>query len=98
MSTDTSTDTTVDPSTVAERVVSVLEGRFGAAARAAAPTVDLAEALPGYDSLAALEVITATEEAFGIEVDFVAHDVRYAFSTIERIAEYVRDALEDQVG
>jgi acyl carrier protein len=85
-----------DTSVVSERVVTVLEGRFGAPAREITHTADLSDALPGYDSLAALEVITATEEAFGIEVDFVADDVRHAFSTIERIAEYVRDTLEDQ--
>jgi acyl carrier protein len=87
-----------DTGAVTERVVGVLERRFGVAAREIDPRADLPGALPGYDSLAALEVVTAIEETFGIEVDFVADDVRYSFSTVERISDYVSDALEDQAG
>ncbi|MEV7541190.1 phosphopantetheine-binding protein [Streptomyces sp. NPDC089915] len=49
-----------------------------------------------YDSLTALECVTAVETAFGVEVDFVAHDVRYGFATVGRIAAFVRDLLEDR--
>jgi acyl carrier protein len=48
-----------------------------------------------YDSLAAMECITRVEEEFGIEVDFVAHDVRYSFSSIDRIARFTAERLED---
>lgn len=48
-----------------------------------------------YDSLAAMECVTGVEEEFGIEVDFVAHDVRYWFGSIERIARFTADQLED---
>lgn len=49
-----------------------------------------------YDSLMALEFISAVEEEFGIEVDFVAHDVRYWFSEFRLVARFVADQLEDQ--
>ncbi|MFV0132619.1 acyl carrier protein [Streptomyces sp. HMX87] len=78
------------------RVRAVLEKRFGDAARALAPDADLSAALPGFDSLAALEYVTAVEGEFGIEVDFVGDDVRYWFSTLDRTAEYVRERVEDQ--
>ena len=48
-----------------------------------------------YDSLTALECVYRIEREFRIDVDFIAHDVRYAFSTIDRIGEFVRERLED---
>ncbi|MBN9801330.1 acyl carrier protein [Pseudonocardia sp. UM4_GMWB1] len=58
---------------------------------------DLAEALGGrYDSLAALEAVTAVENEFGLEVDFVSDDVRHWFSTIGRMSGFVRERLEDR--
>lgn len=57
----------------------------------------LAEVLGGrYDSLAALESVSVVESHFEIDVDFVNHDVRHTFSTIERIAVFVRGELEDR--
>lgn len=87
---------TTDLTQIHDRVRTVLEKRFGDAARALAPDADLSGALPGFDSLAALEYISAVEEEFGVEVDFVADDVRYWFSTLGRTAEYVRERVEDQ--
>lgn len=84
-----------DHVTVQRRVLQVLAARFGDAALALPGDAELAMALPGYDSLAALEFITSVEEEFGIEVDFVADDVRYSFSMPDRITEYVTDRLED---
>ncbi|MDT8915989.1 acyl carrier protein [Amycolatopsis sp. PS_44_ISF1] len=49
-----------------------------------------------YDSLGAMECVTAIEKEFGIEVDFVEHDVRYNFAQLDRIAEFVHSRLEDQ--
>lgn len=48
-----------------------------------------------YDSLAALEFISAVEQEFGIEVDFVADDLRYWFSQLGRAATFVSGKLED---
>ena len=53
------------------------------------------ELLENYDSLAATECIYAIEEQFDIEVDFTVDDVRFWFSSIERIAHFVSDRLED---
>jgi acyl carrier protein len=49
-----------------------------------------------YDSLGALECVSRIEAAFAIEVDFVAHDVRHIFATIDRIAEFVQEQVEDR--
>ncbi|MFF9623981.1 acyl carrier protein [Streptomyces griseosporeus] len=87
---------TTDLTQIHDRVRTVLEKRFGDAARALAPDADLSAALPGFDSLAALEYISAVEGEFGIEVDFVADDVRHWFSTLDRTATYVRERIEDQ--
>ncbi|MFD9903753.1 acyl carrier protein [Streptomyces sp. NPDC059063] len=87
---------TTDRAEISTRVLAVLEKRFGAAARSLAPDAELTDALPGFDSLAALEYVTAVEGEFGIEVDFVGDDVRYWFSTLDRTAEYVRERVEDQ--
>jgi acyl carrier protein len=48
-----------------------------------------------YDSLTAMECITAVETRFGVEVDFVADDVRHWFSSVSRMAQFVRERLED---
>lgn len=53
------------------------------------------ERLDNYDSLTATECIYAIEERFGIEVDFTIDDVRFWFSSIERIARFVAERLED---
>ncbi|MER6379199.1 acyl carrier protein [Streptomyces sp. NPDC001250] len=87
---------TTDLTQIHARVVAVLEKRFGDAARALAADADLSHALDGFDSLAALEYISAIEGEFGIEVDFVGDDVRHWFSTVDRTATYVRERVEDQ--
>ncbi|GAA3168891.1 MULTISPECIES: acyl carrier protein [Streptomyces] len=87
---------TTDRTEIGTRVLAVLEKRFGDAARSLAPDTDLTDVLPGFDSLAALEYVTAVENEFGIEVDFVGDDVRYWFGTLGRTAEYVRERVEDQ--
>jgi acyl carrier protein len=87
---------TTDRTEITTRVLTVLEKRFGDAARSLARDADLSMALPGFDSLAALEFVTAVEGEFGIEVDFVGDDVRYSFSTLDRVTEYVRERVEDQ--
>lgn len=86
---------TLDHTEINNRIQAVLEKRFGDAARALSGDADLTDALPGFDSLAALEYVTAVEGEFGIEVDFVGDDVRYWFSTLGRTTEYVRERVED---
>ncbi|OLR92680.1 acyl carrier protein [Actinokineospora bangkokensis] len=87
--------TTTDLTETTARVRAVLERRFGDAGRTVGATADLATALPNFDSLAALEFVTAVEDEFGVEVDFVGDDVRYSFSTVDRVVEYVVERLED---
>ncbi|MFF7361716.1 phosphopantetheine-binding protein [Streptomyces sp. NPDC008125] len=87
---------TTDRTVITTRVLTVLEKRFGEAARSLPREADLSDALPGFDSLAALEFVTAVEGEFDIEVDFVGDDVRYSFSTLDRVTEYVRERVEDQ--
>ncbi|MDO0929400.1 acyl carrier protein [Streptomyces sp. TG1A-8] len=87
---------TTDRTEISARVLALLEKRFGDAARALPADAELSSALPGFDSLAALEYVNAVEGEFGIEVDFVGDDVRYWFSTLDRTAEYVRECVEDR--
>jgi acyl carrier protein len=56
----------------------------------------LAEA-PGiyYDSASVVECVVAIEAEFGIEVDFVEDDVRYAFRSIGTISDFVGRKLAD---
>ncbi|MFC4495752.1 acyl carrier protein [Streptomyces ovatisporus] len=78
------------------RVREVLGELLGDGVRSAGQDEELTRALGDrYDSLAALECVSRVENAFGIEVDFVAHDVRYSFATLGRIAEFVQGELED---
>lgn len=80
-----------------EKVRTVLHRHLGEAVTKVAADEHLAEALgERYDSLTAMECITGIEAEFGVEVDFVAHDVRYWFSTIERMARFVANELEDR--
>lgn len=79
------------------RVREVLGGLLGDGVRSTAADQPLTEALGDrYDSLAALECVTLVEKEFDVEVDFVAHDVRYSFATLGRIAEFVQGELEDR--
>lgn len=80
-----------------EKVREVLRPCLGDAVDTLAAGADLAGVLgERYDSLTAMECVTAIEAAFGIEVDFVAHDVRHWFATIERMASFVGNELEDR--
>lgn len=82
---------------VQEQIRALLRRTIGDPVDGLSPDDDLAGALGDrYDSLTALECITAVESRFGIEVDFVAHDVRYWFATLGRMTTFVRDQLEDQ--
>lgn len=81
---------------IASRVRAVLRGQFGPVADDLADDAELVNAIPGFDSLAALETISRVEAEFGIEVDFVGHDVRYWFATPGRITRFVLDRLEDR--
>ncbi|ATL26061.1 acyl carrier protein [Streptomyces formicae] len=87
---------TADQTEISTRVLALLEKRFGDTVLSLAPDADLSDALPGFDSLAALEYVTAVESEFDFEVDFVGDDVRYWFSTLVRTSEYVRERVEDQ--
>lgn len=80
-----------------EKVRAVLHSCLGDAVAAVAVDADLAGVLgERYDSLTAMECVTAIEAAFDVEVDFVAHDVRHWFGTIERMASFVDNELEDR--
>ena len=50
-----------------------------------------------FDSLMAVEVITAIEGAFDIEVDYLSDDVRFWFETLEKMAQFVAQKREDQL-
>ena len=54
------------------------------------------DAVASFDSLAAMEFVTALEDEFGIEVDFVLHDVRFRMQTIQRSVGFVQELLEDK--
>ena len=56
----------------------------------------LRDAIDSFDSLAAMEFITAVEDAFEVVVDFVLHDVRFRMETIEKSVDFVRELLEDK--
>jgi acyl carrier protein len=80
-----------------QTVRDVLRRRLGATIDPVAADQKLADALAErYDSLMALECVTAVEAEFGIEVDFVTHDVRHWFSSIALMAQFVRAELEDR--
>ena len=50
-----------------------------------------------FDSLMAVEVITAIEASFDIEVDYLSDDVRFWFETLEKMEQFVGQKLEDQL-
>ncbi|MQY20213.1 hypothetical protein NRB20_33110 [Nocardia sp. RB20] len=82
---------------ISTRVRNTLRSVLGEALDAVADADELRERLGDrFDSLRAVECITRIEEEFGIEVDFVGHDVRYEFASLERIARFVNWQLEDQ--
>jgi acyl carrier protein len=80
-----------------DQIRSVLQKHIGDPVTGVADDDDLATVLGArYDSLTAMECITAIEVEFGIEVDFVAHDVRHWFASIDRMATFVGRELEDR--
>jgi acyl carrier protein len=86
-----------DNAEILSRLRTALAEPLGEAVRDADADADLAEALgERYDSLAAMECVTTVETRFGIEVDFVADDVRHIFATLSRITAFVREKLEDR--
>ncbi|GAA2264357.1 hypothetical protein GCM10010415_30380 [Streptomyces atrovirens] len=92
----TTTPVIPDSDQILTRLRTALTVPLGDAVRGVDPDADLAETLgERYDSLAAMECITTVETHFGVEVDFVADDVRHVFSTLSRIAEFVQGRLED---
>jgi len=50
-----------------------------------------------FDSLMAVEVITAIEGCFDIEVDYLSDDVRFWFETLEKMEQFVGQKLQDQL-
>ncbi|MFI9511227.1 acyl carrier protein [Nocardia sp. NPDC052566] len=80
-----------------ERVRNTLRDRVGDLLDQVGNDDELREALGDrYDSLAAMEFVSRVEAEFGVEVDFVSHDVRFIFSTINRVSQFVAEALEDR--
>ncbi|MHC0429352.1 acyl carrier protein [Streptomyces sp. O3] len=83
---------------ISTRVRAALDPLLGDALSGVADDADLTQALGDrYDSLTALECVSRIEAEFDIEVDFVAHDVRYSFATLGRIVSFVGDLLEDRL-
>ncbi|MFJ6556469.1 acyl carrier protein [Streptomyces luteogriseus] len=90
------TTTVPSPEQIHDRTRSVLATRIGDAFTAVPSDADLQQALgERYDSLTAMECISAVESEFGIEVDFVADDVRHWFSSVERMVRFTHERLED---
>ncbi len=80
------------------RVWAVLRNQFGPAADTLTEDSEFVATLAEvFDSLTALDTISRIETEFGIEVDFVGHDVRHWFAAPGRIMQFVRDQLEDQL-
>ncbi|MDZ3991805.1 acyl carrier protein [Pseudomonas sp. Teo4] len=50
-----------------------------------------------FDSLMAVEVITAIEGTFNFEVDYLSDDVRFWFETLDKMEQFVGQKLEDQL-
>jgi acyl carrier protein len=85
------------PDDVHARVWTVLRAQFGGVADDLTDDDEFVNALTtGFDSLTALDVISRIEAEFGVEVDFVGHDVRYSFASPGRIVRFVTDQLEDR--
>lgn len=81
---------------VRARLRTILAIRLGEGFATVPDDADLAVALgDGYDSLTAMECISAVELAFDIEVDMVGDDVRHWFASVERMCVFVRNRLED---
>ncbi|EPO7629445.1 TPA: hypothetical protein MD708_004114 [Citrobacter freundii] len=49
-----------------------------------------------FDSLTAVEVITAIEGCFAIEVDYLSDDVRFWFENLDKMEKFVTQKLDDQ--
>lgn len=86
----------MDEQTVMPRFRASLAKVVGAAARTAPENEPLPDVLGNFDSLAAMELIENLEDEFGVEVDFIAHDVRFRLRTISSGTEFITDLLEDK--
>lgn len=85
-----------DQVSVERRVRDALERVLGAGVVSCDASTVLRESeAVRYDSVTAVECVAAIEDEFGIEVDFVADDVRYSFASIGNIAELVEQKLAD---
>jgi acyl carrier protein len=92
----TEDSSTEDGAATPTRIRAAIAARLGDGLALVGDDEDLREALgDGYDSLTAMECIMAVEQEFGVEVDFVADDVRYWFATITRMSQFVSDRVED---
>lgn len=79
------------------RVRAALHRQFGSMMAAVDDDRELRDVLGDrYDSLAVMECVSRIEREFGVEVDFMEHDVRYHFSSVGLICRYLADQLEDQ--
>jgi acyl carrier protein len=89
--------TQADTDQIRARVWALLRNQFGPAADRLTDGGEFINTLAdGFDSLTALDLIGRVEAEFGIEVDFVAHDVRYWFASPGRITRFVQEQLEDR--
>jgi acyl carrier protein len=86
-----------DTDQIRTRVWALLHNQFGPAADRLTEDGEFVNTLAdGFDSLTALDLIGRVEAEFGIEVDFVAHDVRHWFASPGRITRFVQEQLEDR--
>ncbi len=75
-----------DRDAITARLLSLARDRFGDAAANLSPSDDLYEAL-GIDSMQAMELLTALEEAFDVEIpDYELAEVR-TFASIAELVE-----------
>lgn len=88
----------INSNSVKEDIRSALETLLGPEVRAIGADQSFRDFIgERFDSLMAVEVVTTIEERFGIEVDYVGDDVRYWFETLEKMEQFVKERLEDNV-
>jgi acyl carrier protein len=91
-----STPQQLDPAAIRHRLRKSLDPSLGGMLDGLSDDAQLTEALGAlYDSLAAMETISAVEEEFGLIVDLVNDDVRHWFASIARMTQFVAERLED---
>ncbi|MFJ3076474.1 MULTISPECIES: acyl carrier protein [Pseudomonas] len=83
---------------IAQRIRHTLGQLLGEQVQAIGPRDSFRDFLgERFDSLMAVEVITAIEGAFDIEVDYLSDDVRFWFETLAKMEQFVAQKLEDQL-